>query len=48
MCCLNAQERTIGQFIDLVKGTGWKLDSISRPESNALSTLSALVFVTAS
>jgi hypothetical protein len=27
---LNAQERTVGQFIDLVQGTGWKLDFINR------------------
>jgi hypothetical protein len=45
MNVLNAQERTIGQFIELVKGTGWKLNSIYRPESNIFSTFSALTFV---
>lgn len=30
MVVFNAQERTIGQFIDLVDGTGWKLVSIGR------------------
>jgi hypothetical protein len=30
MASANAQERTIGQFISLVEGTGWKLSSIGR------------------
>lgn len=31
----NAQERTIGQFINLVDGTGWKLESIGRDIKSA-------------
>jgi len=30
MASANAQERTIGQFISLAEGTGWKLSSIGR------------------
>lgn len=37
----NSQERTIGQFIDLVDGTGWKLELV-RPGID--STLSCLLF----
>lgn len=39
MSVLNAQERTIGQFMDLVDGTGWKLHSISRGVGGAASML---------
>lgn len=41
MTLLNAQERTVGQFIDLVDGTGWKLESVGR---NAQNSLAMLVF----
>jgi hypothetical protein len=27
---LNALERTLGQFIDVVDGTGWKLVAVNR------------------
>lgn len=37
----NAQERTVGEFVDLADGTGWNLESISRGVN---SSLSALVF----
>jgi len=40
MTLLNAQERTVGQFIELVDGTGWKLVEINRDL-----LLSGLVFV---
>lgn len=36
---VNAQERTVGQFVDLVDGTGWKIESISRSPKSALSLL---------
>jgi hypothetical protein len=39
MVMLNAQERTIGQFIDLVEGTGWKLGSIGRSPKSLRSIL---------
>lgn len=39
---LNAQERTLGQFIELVDGTGWKLVSVNR---GSVGALPALVFV---
>lgn len=35
---LNAQERTVGQFLELVEGTGWKLDFINQGLGGALST----------
>jgi hypothetical protein len=41
MALHNSQERTIGQFEDLVQGTGWKLESIS---TSHISTVSSLVF----
>jgi len=41
MVSANAQERTIGQFISLAEGTGWKLGSIRR---NFKSTRALLVF----
>jgi hypothetical protein len=43
MVIANAQDRTIGQFINLVDGTGWKLGSIGR---NPESLRSILVFHT--
>jgi len=39
MALHNSQERTIGQFIDLVEGTGWKLESVSLGANNVMSTL---------
>jgi hypothetical protein len=36
MVATNSQERTIGQFIDLVAGTGWKLGSIGRSSKSAM------------
>jgi hypothetical protein len=39
MILLNAQERTIGQFVDLVDGTGWKLGSIGRTSLTAMALL---------
>jgi hypothetical protein len=39
MVALNAKERTIGQFIDLVNGTGWKLVSISHSTKDAMALL---------
>jgi len=30
MVAFNSQERTIGQFINLVEGTGWRLKAIGR------------------
>ena len=41
MAMHNSQERTIGQFEDLVQGTGWKLESIS---TSHISPMSCLVF----
>ena len=35
MVATNGQERTIGQFISLVEGTGWKLGSIGRNHEGA-------------
>ena len=35
----NGQERTIGQFVDLVDGTGWQLGSISRNHEGAVALL---------
>jgi hypothetical protein len=35
----NAQERTLGQFIDLFDGTGWQLMSISRGSKNAMAVI---------
>jgi len=32
----NAKERTVGQFINLVDGTGWKLVSIGRSSKDAM------------
>lgn len=43
MACLNAQERTVGQFVAVVDGTGWKLSSINR--SPAGGALPVLVFI---
>jgi hypothetical protein len=43
MVALNSQERTIGQFIELVDGTGWKLVSIGR---SSRSPLCLMVFET--
>lgn len=37
----NSQVRTIGEFIALVKGTGWKLEDIKRAKGR---TMSSLVF----
>ncbi|EKM56174.1 uncharacterized protein PHACADRAFT_196229 [Phanerochaete carnosa HHB-10118-sp] len=28
MCCANCQERTLGQFIELLKSTGWKVERV--------------------
>jgi hypothetical protein len=39
MTAFNSQERTIGQFIDLVNGTGWKLRKISRSHKTAMTLL---------
>jgi hypothetical protein len=39
MVLANSQERTIGQFISLVDGTGWKLRSIERSSQNAMALL---------
>jgi hypothetical protein len=39
MAAANGQERTIGQFIDLVEGTGWKLGSIGRSHEGAVALL---------
>jgi hypothetical protein len=41
MALHNSQERTIGQFHELVEGTGWKLESIS---TSSAGTMSSLVF----
>ena len=39
MVAANAQERTIGQFIDLADGTGWKLTSIGRSSQNEMALI---------
>ncbi|KIM80118.1 hypothetical protein PILCRDRAFT_535803 [Piloderma croceum F 1598] len=39
MVALNSQERTIGQLIDLVDGTGWKLVSIGRSSRSAMCSM---------
>jgi len=39
MASANAQERTIGQFISLVEGTGWKLTSIGRNPKGLMSLI---------
>lgn len=39
MAAANAQERTVGQFIELCQDTGWKLESISRSRGVAASLL---------
>jgi hypothetical protein len=39
MAVANAQERTIGQFINLVRGTGWQLGSINRNHESAVALL---------
>jgi hypothetical protein len=39
MAAANGQERTIGQFMDLVKGTGWKLGSIGRSLEGSVALL---------
>ncbi|KIM81164.1 hypothetical protein PILCRDRAFT_8864 [Piloderma croceum F 1598] len=41
MALHNSQERTVGQFQELVEGTGWKLESIS---TSSAGTMSSLVF----
>jgi hypothetical protein len=42
MNLFNSCERTVGQFLDLADGTGWKLESIKRGLGGALA---ALVFI---
>jgi hypothetical protein len=39
MALYNAQERTIGQFVKLVDGIGWKLESIGRGSRTAMAAL---------
>lgn len=39
MALANAQERTLGQFINLARGTGWKLGSINRNHESAVALL---------
>jgi hypothetical protein len=39
MIASNAKERTLGQFIDLVNGTGWKLVSIGRSPKDTMALL---------
>ena len=39
MTAFNSQERTIGQFVGLVDGTGWKLRSIGRSPKTAMALL---------
>jgi hypothetical protein len=36
MIASNAKERTLGQFIDLANGTGWKLASIGRSPKDTM------------
>ena len=36
MVMANSQERTIGQFVNLVNGTGWKLVSVHRSHVNPM------------
>lgn len=39
MTLFNGQERTVGQFVQLARGTGWELDTVSRSPHDALSLL---------
>jgi hypothetical protein len=39
MVVANTPQRTMGQFIDLVDGTGWKLGSIGRSSKSAIALL---------
>jgi hypothetical protein len=39
MAAANGQERTIGQFLDLTRDTGWKLGSIGRSHESAVALL---------
>lgn len=44
MAFANALERTVGQFHELVRGTGWKLDYIKRNDAAGQDTVAVLIF----
>jgi hypothetical protein len=39
MLCLNSQERTLGEWINLMEGTGWQLEDVKRVKGDTMSSL---------